>query len=144
MLSLQPSKDSAYAVAEITPKKMKDSLVSIATKGALSDIPSGTPNILAWNGGGSGNFSDIINKGGKVFEVEVAPEEEEIFKALPIPHVEFELPPLPEVEEIHIVIEKVRHEASREADKVSKLVEGIEEIVREEVRELVREMRDFA
>jgi len=45
LLSLQPSKDSAYSVAEITPKQLKAQLISVATKGALSDIPSGTANV---------------------------------------------------------------------------------------------------
>jgi cerevisin len=63
-LSLQPSSDSAYAVSEITPKKLKESMITIGTFGALSDIPSDTPNVLAWNGGGKANFSEIINDGG--------------------------------------------------------------------------------
>ncbi|MCJ1340021.1 serine protease [Bachmanniomyces sp. S44760] len=62
-LSLQPAKSSAYAVADITPKKLKDNLIAIATAGTLSDVPSSTKNILAWNGGGSSNFTDIVNKG---------------------------------------------------------------------------------
>merc|ERR1712093_338102 len=37
-LSLQPASDSGYAVAEITPKKLKESIISIATEGALSDV----------------------------------------------------------------------------------------------------------
>ena len=44
-LSLQPSKDSAYAVAAITPKKLKENLVSVATQGALTDVPSNTKNV---------------------------------------------------------------------------------------------------
>ena len=44
-LSLQPAKDSAYAVAEITPKQLKASLISIATEGSLSDVPSSTKNV---------------------------------------------------------------------------------------------------
>lgn len=63
-LSLQPSSDSAYAVADITPKQLKEHMVSIATKKALSDIPSDTVNLLAWNGGGKSNFSEIIKDGG--------------------------------------------------------------------------------
>jgi cerevisin len=59
-LSLQPSNSSAYAVASITPKQ----LIAIGTTGALSDIPSDTANVLIWNGGGSSNFSDIVNHGG--------------------------------------------------------------------------------
>jgi len=63
-LSLQPSSDSAYAVADITPKQLKAHMISIATKNILSEIPSDTVNLLAWNGGGKSNFSDIINEGG--------------------------------------------------------------------------------
>jgi cerevisin len=63
-LSLQPSSDSAYAVAEITPKKMKENILSIATVGALTDVPADTKNVLAWNGGGSSNYSSIIKAGG--------------------------------------------------------------------------------
>merc|ERR1712029_499491 len=71
LLSLQPSKDSAYAVADITPKKLKANLISIATEGALTDVPSNTQNILAWNGGGKSNYTDIIEEGSyKVGSVE--------------------------------------------------------------------------
>lgn len=45
MLSLQPSKDSSYAVVDITPKKLKENLISIATSGALTDVPSNTKNV---------------------------------------------------------------------------------------------------
>ncbi|KAH8594031.1 serine protease [Bisporella sp. PMI_857] len=63
-LSLQPSSDSAYAVAEITPKKLKENIIAIATEGVLSDVPANTKNVLAWNGGGSSNYSSIIKSGG--------------------------------------------------------------------------------
>jgi cerevisin len=63
-LSLQPASDSAYAVAEITPKKLKANLLSIATVGALTEVPSDTKNLLAWNGGGSSNYTSIIEEGG--------------------------------------------------------------------------------
>jgi len=63
-LSLQPSSDSAYAVAEITPKKLKENIISVATEGALTDVPSDTANVLAWNGGGSSNYSSIIKASG--------------------------------------------------------------------------------
>lgn len=62
-LSLQPGKDSEYGMADITPEKLKANMISVATKGALSDIPSGTPNLLAFNGGGSSNYTDIISGG---------------------------------------------------------------------------------
>jgi len=157
LLSLQPAKDSAFAVAEITPKKLKDSLISIATKGALSDIPSGTPNLLAWNGGGSGNYSDIINKGSYTVKVEAesipapveeVPIEEDIFKILPIPQPH--LPQLPElselprvqhsVEEIHIVIEKFGNGGREVEKKIEHIIEEIEDVVREEVKELIEEL----
>lgn len=64
LLSLQPAKDSAYAVADISPKKLKAGLISIATEGALTDVPSDTANILAWNGGGESNYTTIIENGG--------------------------------------------------------------------------------
>ncbi|GES64222.1 serine proteinase [Aspergillus terreus] len=63
-VSLQPSQDSAFAVSELTPAKLKKNIISIATQDALSDIPADTPNLLAWNGGGSGNYSEIIANGG--------------------------------------------------------------------------------
>lgn len=44
-LSLQPASDSAFAVAEITPKKLKENLISIGTQGALTDVPSDTTNV---------------------------------------------------------------------------------------------------
>ena len=44
-LSLQPSKDSAFAVAEITPKQLKENLIAVATEGSLSDVPSDTKNV---------------------------------------------------------------------------------------------------
>jgi cerevisin len=59
-LSLQPSKDSDYAVADITPKKLKADLILIGTRDALTDVPTGTENVLAWNGGGSSNYTEIL------------------------------------------------------------------------------------
>lgn len=64
MLSLQPAKDSAYALADITPKELKANLIAIGTEGVLTEVPSDTANILAWNGGGESNYSSIIEKGG--------------------------------------------------------------------------------
>ncbi|RAH47871.1 S8 family peptidase [Aspergillus brunneoviolaceus CBS 621.78] len=63
-VSLQPDADSAFAAGELTPAKLKKDLISIATEGALTDIPSDTPNLLAWNGGGSSNYTDIVANGG--------------------------------------------------------------------------------
>lgn len=44
-VSLAPAKDSAYAVADVTPKQLKAALISVATEGTLTDIPSDTPNV---------------------------------------------------------------------------------------------------
>lgn len=63
LLSLQPSKNSAYAVADITPSQLKRDLLSIATKSALFDVPSNTDNILAWNGGGEAKYTKILEAG---------------------------------------------------------------------------------
>jgi len=63
-LSLQPSTASAYSVGDITPKKLKANLIAIATEGVLSDVPSNTVNVLAWNGGGKSNYSEIVAEGG--------------------------------------------------------------------------------
>lgn len=62
-LSMQPAKDSGYAVAEITPRVLKKHIIDIATPGMLSDVPSSTTNILAWNGAGKSNYTDIIKEG---------------------------------------------------------------------------------
>jgi len=75
LLSLQPAKDSAYAVADISPKKLKANLISIATEGALTDVPSNTANILAWNGGGESNYTTIVENGGYEVELSKAPTE---------------------------------------------------------------------
>lgn len=45
LLSLQPTKDSSFSVPEITPKKLKDDLISIATRDVLTDMPEDTPNV---------------------------------------------------------------------------------------------------
>jgi cerevisin len=59
-LSLAPSSDSDYTVP-ITPAKLKKRMVKIATPDILTQIPSGTVNLLAWNGGvdknGTSEFS---------------------------------------------------------------------------------------
>lgn len=44
-LSLQPSQDSAFAVADFTPKQLKANLIAAATVGALTDVPKNTQNV---------------------------------------------------------------------------------------------------
>ncbi|KAL5336265.1 peptidase S8/S53 domain-containing protein [Aspergillus crustosus] len=79
-VSLQPSKDSAFAV-ELTPEKLKKDIISIATQGILTDIPADTPNLLAWNGGGSSNYSDIVAAGGYKAHAQAKAAPETTFKA---------------------------------------------------------------
>ncbi|KAK6542617.1 serine protease [Orbilia ellipsospora] len=59
-VSLQPVKDSAFAVGTITPEQLKKSMVSISSPGKLTGLPKNTVNLLAWNGGGSSNLTDIF------------------------------------------------------------------------------------
>jgi len=133
MLSLQPSKDSAYAVADITPKKLKANLISIATEGALSDVPSNTANILAWNGGGVANYTEIINKGGYA----MGKKDEPIMISLP----EVEIPKEEEIRELLQSAGKKVHGGSRKlAAKIEKLAENIEGLVEEELKEFFADM----
>lgn len=61
-LSLQPAIDSEF-YSHLTPEKMKENLLKIATVGTLTDLPKDTPNLLAWNGGGCNNYTSIVDKG---------------------------------------------------------------------------------
>lgn len=63
-LSLQPAIDSQFASKPITPAELKQTMITIATAGALTDLPKDTPNLLAWNGGGCNNYSAIVENGG--------------------------------------------------------------------------------
>ncbi|SJM85820.1 related to Cerevisin [Zygosaccharomyces bailii] len=53
-LSLQPGKDSEFFNAEqsIAPDQLKKKLLAFSSKDVLTDIPSKTPNLLIYNGGG--------------------------------------------------------------------------------------------
>ncbi|POS82862.1 hypothetical protein EPUL_005429 [Erysiphe pulchra] len=62
-LSLQPDTDSDFAVSQITPEELKKSIIGIGTKDSISNVPSDTTNVLAWNGGGKSNFSAIVGSG---------------------------------------------------------------------------------
>ncbi|KAI5925832.1 peptidase S8/S53 domain-containing protein [Camillea tinctor] len=128
-LSLQPAKDSEYGMAEITPEKLKSNIVSIATEGALSDIPSGTPNLLAWNGGGYSNYSQIVKEGGYVAEKdsESSVTLEELEKA--IQH------------DLNVVSGTVVKGVSSLSGEAKKLSEKIHEVVDEELKEFFQELR---
>lgn len=135
LLSLQPSKDSAYAVADITPEKLKANLLSIATEDALTDVPSNTKNILAWNGGGSSNYSDIIHKGS--YTVKKAEKGA----------ITITIPSLSEVEEdVEAEFEKAKQAAGRTGErlqgKLEKLTEEIEDFVAEEMEGFFEEFKE--
>jgi cerevisin len=131
-LSLQPSPDSSYAVVEITPKKLKANLLSIATEGALSDVPSNTKNILAWNGGGSSNYSSIVSAGGYVVKKSVQP-------------VVVDMPST--IEELEVAIEndfniasgKITKGAKSALSKAEKFSQKVHEMLDEELKEFFGE-----
>lgn len=50
-LSIQPEKDSGYAVADVTPKQLKKTIISVATADTLTDVPSGTNNVSRFQNG---------------------------------------------------------------------------------------------
>jgi len=132
LLSLQPSKDSAFAVADITPKKLKANLISIATVGALSDVPSNTKNILAWNGGGASNYSSIVEQGG--YTVKAAEEEEKEYRIT--------IPSLSDVEKgIEGESKKAKDAAGRTGTKLEKLEHEIEDFVATEMESLFDEFK---
>ncbi|KAF4587192.1 Subtilisin-like proteinase Spm1 [Ophiocordyceps camponoti-floridani] len=117
-LSLQPAKDSEFAVASITPKKLKDDIISISTEGALADIPSQTPNKLAWNGGGCSNFSDIVASGG--YRTEHAPSMLEAMEAAA-------------KDKVNMVAHKVTEGADKLADRVEKLADKLHNMVDDQI-----------
>jgi cerevisin len=122
LLSLQPAKDSAFAVADITPKKLKANLMSIATKGALTDVPSNTENILAWNGGGESNYTSIVEKGS--YTVTRSPTM------------------LEEVEsEAKVAGKKIYSEGDELAHKVAELTEKVEDLIAGELKDMFRELK---
>ncbi|EMR65381.1 Subtilisin-like proteinase Spm1 [Eutypa lata] len=129
-LSLQPAKESEYGMAEITPEKLKKNLVSIATENTLSDIPKDTPNLLAFNGGGKANYSQIIAEGG--YTAEKTPENsvtlEELEKAIE--------------EDFNVVSGKVVKGFSSVSDKAEELSQKIHEVIDEELKEFFEELRD--
>lgn len=127
-LSLQPASDSEYSLAAITPKELKTQMISIGTQDALTDIPSGTPNVLAWNGGGCSNYSSIIKAGGYKVKSEKTglPSVSDLEKAIE--------------SDFKIVSGKVTEAGSSFADKAEKLSQKIHDLVDEEVKEFLGEM----
>ncbi|KAF2622839.1 hypothetical protein BU25DRAFT_425325 [Macroventuria anomochaeta] len=137
-LSLQPAKDSSYAVADITPKKLKANLIAVGTVDALSDVPSNTANILAWNGGGSSNYTAIVEKGAYKSTKGASKEPSEY--TITIPSVS-------EMEkEVADEFEKAKGAAGRTAHqvggKLSELESKIEDFVAEEMEHMFQEFKE--
>ncbi|KAK1758509.1 peptidase S8/S53 domain-containing protein [Echria macrotheca] len=129
-LSLQPSEDSEYSVAPITPKQLKSNLIKVATSGALTDIPSDTPNLLAWNGGGCSNYTAIVEAGGYKAKPQT---EQKIDSSIS------ELKKLIE-HDFEVVSGKVVKSASSFTSKAEKFSKKIHELVEEELKEFIEEM----
>lgn len=55
-----PKTDSGF-FAQIEPSQLKKNVIRIASQNVLSDIPSDTPNLLIYNGGGSDNVTEIFD-----------------------------------------------------------------------------------
>ncbi|KAF9701092.1 hypothetical protein EKO04_001078 [Ascochyta lentis] len=137
-LSLQPAKDSSFAVADITPKKLKANLIAVGTTGALSDVPSNTANILAWNGGGSSNYTEIVEKGG--YKSTKAAEKEPSEYTITIPSVsEIEKEVADEFEKAKGAAGRATH---RVGGKLSKLESEIEDFVAEEMEVMFKEFKE--
>lgn len=137
LLSLQPSKDSAFAVADISPKELKANLIAIATTGALDKIPADTSNVLAWNGGGSSNYSDIIHKGGYNARRQ-SNERTSLDIEIKLPHLNIE-----ELEaEVKSHSKEFKDSSRRLKHKVDRLAQDIEGLVFEEIDEIFDEVRD--
>ncbi|ODA75808.1 hypothetical protein RJ55_08630 [Drechmeria coniospora] len=129
-LSLQPAKDSEFALADITPKKLKDTLISISTEGILSDLPDETPNKLAWNGGGCSDFSKIVDAGG--YKATAAPKKATTLKKLEEAAVE----------DLVTVRGKIVKGAKSFGDRAEIFAKKIHDLVEEEVQQFVSELRD--
>ncbi|EWC48122.1 alkaline protease 2 [Drechslerella stenobrocha 248] len=60
-VSLQPSKDSAFATGSFGPAEMKKAMIGAASPNKLvGNLPKETINLLAFNGGGSSNLTEIF------------------------------------------------------------------------------------
>ncbi|RKF81928.1 Subtilisin-like protease [Golovinomyces cichoracearum] len=71
-LSLQPELGSDFAASSMTSSKMKELLVSVATKDAIPGLSEGTANLLAYNGGGSSDFPSF--SASSIYQISVTDE----------------------------------------------------------------------
>ncbi|CAK7267548.1 proteinase B [Sporothrix epigloea] len=136
-LSLQPATDSEYSVAPITPAKLKSNLIAVSTVGTLTDIPAGTPNLLAWNGGGCSNYTSIVAEGTYDAAADKT-SEKSVSDAV--------LDSVTELEkaiegDLEIVSGKVIGSASSFGRKAHKFSDKIHDLVDEELKEFFEELK---
>jgi len=131
-LSLQPDKESEFFVEELTPKKLKANIISIATKGALTDVPADTENLLAWNGGGSSNYSSIIESGSYIVKQTEEPKEK-------MPTTIEELEAAIE-NDLNIISGEIVKGSGSMAAKAEKVGKKIEQVVEEELSHFFNEV----
>ena len=131
-LSLQPAEDSEYSVAPITPEKLKKNMLSIATVGALTDMPKDTPNLLAWNGGGCSNYSSILNAGSYEAEPKKSDSKD---TASSVSELEEAIE-----KDFKVASGKIVHGVSSFSTKAEKFSKKIHDIVEEELKEFFDEV----
>jgi cerevisin len=129
-LSLQPAEDSEYALAAITPAKLKANLLKVATVGTLTDIPKDTPNLLAWNGGGCSNYTAIVEAGG----YKAKPKTTDMKKSISELESAIE-------KDFKVVSGKVVGGASTFLGKAEQLAEKIQHLVDEELKEFIEDIK---
>jgi cerevisin len=132
-LSLQPAGDSEYSLAPITPEKMKNNLLKIATEGTLTDMPKDTPNLLAWNGGGCNNYTAIVEAGGYKADRKTTTDKIDIGTSVS------ELEKLIE-HDFEVVSGKVVKGVSSFAGKAEEFSKKIHELVDEELKEFLEDI----
>jgi len=130
-LSLQPSTDSEYSVAPITPEKMKSNMLKIATEGALTDLPKDTPNLLAWNGGGCSNYSAIVEAGS--YTVQRAEPKKDIITSVTELEKEIE-------HNFEVISGEVHNGALTFTNKAEKFTKKIHKIIDAELEEFLSEV----
>ncbi|KAK3068689.1 hypothetical protein LTS18_000561, partial [Coniosporium uncinatum] len=95
--------------------------------------------ILAWNGGGSSNYTDIVKKGGYT----VANIKEEESFSITIPKIDIHLP---EGEDFEHMLESAKHStvsASKQLKhKFEQISEKIEGVVADELKSFMKELED--
>ncbi|KAK5988616.1 Subtilisin-like proteinase Spm1 [Cladobotryum mycophilum] len=130
-LSLQPATDSDYSVAPISTTTLKENILSIATKDALSDIPEDTPNLLIWNGGGCKDYSQIIKAGGYTVKNKTSAKPSSIKELEDAIEGDFQ-----------VISGKVIKGAKQFGSKAEKFAKKIHELVDEEIEEFIHEISE--